>query len=256
MALPSISRWEGRVALVTGASRGIGAAIAKSLVQHKMIVIGCARNTEKIENLTRECTELGFWGKLIPFKCDLSKETEIDAMFTWIEACHGGADICINNAGMSSGEPIIGCTVEKTREMLDTNVVALMLCASKSIESMLRRKVDDGHVFNINSLLGHFVKPLPASHAYGATKFAVTAVTEGIRQELLAKKSRIRVTAISPALVDTGFSSRRNESGESPSPIGVPALAAQDVADTVIFALSAPETVQIHDIQLRATGAI
>jgi len=253
MALPSISRWEGRVALVTGASVGIGAAICKSLVQHKMIVIGCARNQGQIDDVAAECTKLGYKGKLHSYKCDLTQEAEIEAMFKWIEANHGGVDVCINNAGFSSGEGVLGCTVKKTRDMLDTNIVALMLCARKTVESMNGRKVDDGHIININSILGHKVIPMDASHVYGSTKWAVTALTEALRQELRAKKSRIRVTGICPGVVDTEFADRALGPGSRERMKAmIPAIEAQDVADTVVYALSAPPTVEVQEILVAA----
>lgn len=71
-------------------------------------------------------------------------------MFNWIDEVLGGVDICINNAGFSSGEPILGCTVEKMREMLNTNVVALIACDNFAVKSMQKRGVDDGHIFHIS----------------------------------------------------------------------------------------------------------
>jgi len=242
MALPTISRWEGRVALVTGGTAGIGAAICKSLVKHNLTVVACARHKDNIDDLIAECTKLGYKGKLDFVACDIKNEVEVEKMFAYIKTNYRGVDVVINDAGFNSGETIIESTAQQVREMLEVNVLGLVVVSSTAIKSMLERKVHDGHIFNINSILGHFVHNNPTDHAYSATKYAVTAITEGLRRELVIKGTQIRVTAISPAAVDT----HGNATG--------PALTAQDVADTVIYALSAPAGVQIHDILLRATG--
>nr|NP_001038910.1 uncharacterized protein LOC751735 [Danio rerio]AAI22399.1 Zgc:153724 [Danio rerio] len=116
-----MDRWIGRVALVTGASAGIGAAVAKSLVQRGMKVIGCARNVERIENLATECVDCGFTGSLFPYKCDLSVEEEISSMFAWIKAQHKGVDVCINNAGLALPEPILSGKTSGWRTMIDVS---------------------------------------------------------------------------------------------------------------------------------------
>jgi len=256
MALPTISRWEGRLALVTGAGSGIGAEISRALVQYNINVVGCGRNKAKIEELAREFTKAGHKGVLHPFQCDLTKESDIEAMFTWIASKFGGIDICINNAGFSSGHGIIGCPVENMKEMLDTNVVSLMSCDNRALKSMMERGIDDGHIFHINSILGHVVKPIDTVHAYAATKFAVTAITEALRQELSQRKSNIRVTAISPGLVDTPFQVRAlGKEGAEQFIQKLPHLVAKDVADALIYALSAPANVLIQDIKLQSVGA-
>ncbi|XP_048338733.1 dehydrogenase/reductase SDR family member 11-like [Sphaerodactylus townsendi] len=114
-----MERWQGRVALVTGASVGIGAAVARALVQQGMKVVGCARSVDKIEKLAAECQSAGFPGTLIPYKCDLSVEEEILSMFSAIKTLHQGVDICINNAGLALPEPLLSGKTEGWRTMLD-----------------------------------------------------------------------------------------------------------------------------------------
>jgi len=226
------------------------------LTQHGIHVIGCGRSVDNIQKLAAELASAGHKGVLHPIKCDLTIESDIVAMFDWIASKFGGVDICINNAGISFGEPVIGCNLDNMKQMLDLNVIAVMSCDNKAIASMQARGVDDGHIFHINSMLGHYVKPMDASHPYGATKYAVTQINEALRQELLGRGSKIRVTAISPSIVDTQFISHAyGDAIREKVAKQMPSLQAKDVADTLIFALSAPETVQIHDIQLRATGA-
>jgi len=260
MALPTISRWENKVALVTGASIGIGAEISKLLIGHSVNVVGCARNKSKLEELGKECEQIaktkGVEAKFHAYQCDLTKESEIDGMFQWIKTNLSGVDVCINNAGFSTGQSVLDSDWNKTREMYDLNVLALVKCAKLCISSIEDRGLTDGHVININSGLGHFVIPRSNTHSYTATKFAVTAITEGLRQELNQKKSRIRITSISPAMVDTDFHETAYgvEAGHKVRSV-LPSLKPKDVADAVVYALSAPPSVQVHDILFRATGA-
>ncbi|XP_045894931.1 dehydrogenase/reductase SDR family member 11a isoform X1 [Micropterus dolomieu] len=207
-----MERWKGRVALVTGASVGIGAAVARALVQQGMRVVGCARNVDKIEKLAAECQSAGYSGTLIPYKCDLSNEEEILSMFSAIKTLHKGVDVCINNAGLAHNEPLLSGKTEGWRNMIDVNVLALSICTREAYKSMKERNVDDGHIININSMGGHRVVPSADEHFYCATKYAVTALTEGIRQELREANTHIRATCISPGIVETEFAFRHHNS--------------------------------------------
>uniref|UniRef100_A0A4W5LYP2 Dehydrogenase/reductase SDR family member 11 n=1 Tax=Hucho hucho TaxID=62062 RepID=A0A4W5LYP2_9TELE len=189
-----MERWKGRVALVTGASVGIGAAVARALVQHGMKVVGCARNVDKIEKLAAECQSAGYSGTLIPYKCDLSCEEDILSMFSAIKTLHQGVDVCINNAGLAHNEPLLSGKTDSWRNMIDVNVLALSICTREAYQSMKERNVDDGHIININSMGGHRMVPSADEHFYCATKYAVTALTEGLRQELREAKTHIRAT--------------------------------------------------------------
>nr|XP_055052074.1 dehydrogenase/reductase SDR family member 11-like [Misgurnus anguillicaudatus] len=248
-----MDRWKGRVAVVTGASVGIGAAIAKSLVQHGMKVVGCARNVEQIEELASECVKSGFSGTLIPYKCDLSVEEEILSMFTWIKAQHHGVDVCINNAGLAFPEPLLNGKTSSWKTMLDVNVIGLSVCTREAYQSMKERNVDDGHIININSLCGHRVMPRADIHFYTATKYAVTALTEGLRQELQETKSHIRVTSISPGLVETMFTPRLYSHMPEIAVAAykyIKCLQADDIANAVVYVLSAPAHVRIGELQV------
>ncbi|XP_053941310.1 dehydrogenase/reductase SDR family member 11 isoform X2 [Cuculus canorus] len=191
-----MERWTGRVALVTGASVGIGAAVARALVQHGMKVVGCARSVDKIEKLAAECQSAGYPGTLIPYKCDLSNEEEILSMFSAIKTLHQGVDVCINNAGLARPEPLLSGKTEGWRTMIDVNVMAVSICTREAYQSMKERNIDDGHIININSMNGHSVVPQSVVHFYSATKYAVTALTEGLRQELREAKTHIRATDV------------------------------------------------------------
>ncbi|CAG7838082.1 unnamed protein product [Allacma fusca] len=201
MALPGIARFAGRVALVTGASAGMGAAIADSLVRNGLIVVGCARNPDPINEHAQKLASEGYVDKLLSYKCDIAKEDEIEKMFQWIEEKVGGVDVCINNAGIAVAEPLLGIAVAEPllesnpaniRAMLDINFIGLVMCTKLSVKSMRSRGVDDGHIININSLLGHQTRGV--RHCYAASKFAVRAITEGFRKEIYDAGLNIRVS--------------------------------------------------------------
>ncbi|XP_008295373.1 dehydrogenase/reductase SDR family member 11-like [Stegastes partitus] len=249
-----MERWRGRVALVTGASVGIGAAVARELVRHGMKVVGCARNVDKIKELAAECKKAGYTGVLVPIKCDLTKEEEILSMFAAIKAQHKGVDVCINNAGLGNSDHLLNGKTSGWRTMLDLNVLALSICTREAYQSMKERNVDDGHIIHINSVLGHFVPPYSDFHFYTATKYAVTALTEGLRQELREAKTHIRATCISPGMVDTEFGTQlySDDPSKAAAMFGQHQnLSGLDIAGAVVYTLGAPPHVQIGDIMIR-----
>ncbi|XP_013399400.1 dehydrogenase/reductase SDR family member 11 [Lingula anatina] len=252
-----MDRWKGRVALVTGASVGIGAAIVRKLVQHGMKVVGCARGVEKIQALADELKDKD--GTLLPIKCDLSNEEEILSMFKTIKQTWGGVDVCINNAGLALNAPLLSGATEQWKTMLDVNIMGLCICSREAFKSMRVRKVDDGHIILISSMSGHRVIPSAAIHFYSATKYAVTGILEGLRNEVRALKTNIRISAVSPGVVETEFAYRLHEGQEEKAKAiysKAPVLQGEDIADAVIYALSAPPHVQVHDILLRPTSQV
>ncbi|XP_029028329.1 dehydrogenase/reductase SDR family member 11-like [Betta splendens] len=249
-----MERWKGRVALVTGASVGIGAAVAKELVRCGMKVVGCARDLDKLQKLAAECQSAGYSGIFVPFKCDLSNVDEILSMFAAIKEQHNGVDVCINNAGLAHPEPLLSGKTSGWKNMLDVNVLALSICTREAYQSMKERNVDDGHIINLNSMCGHRIVPISNIHFYTATKYAVTALTEGLRQELREARTHIRATSISPGVVETEFSYRFNPTDPEKAAAtytSLKPLQAIDVAHAVTYVLSAPPHVQIGDIQMR-----
>ncbi|XP_023727650.1 farnesol dehydrogenase [Cryptotermes secundus] len=250
-----MERWAGRVAVVTGASSGIGAAIVQELVKKGLKVVGLARRIDRLQGSSSELQ--GLAGELHPIQCDITKEQDILAAFSWIKKHIGGVDVMINNAGVAHQSFLSDGETSEWRHMLDVNVLGLSICTREAIRSMKEREVADGHVLHINSISGH---GLPQSAAmlymYGASKHAVTALTEGLRRELVKSNSKIRVTSLSPGLVrteimDAGhmrtFTSRDVFSGN-------PCLDPQDIADAVLYVLGTPPHVQIHELTIIPTG--
>ncbi|RXG55775.1 Dehydrogenase/reductase SDR family member 11 [Armadillidium vulgare] len=248
-----MERWTGRVALVTGASVGIGAAICKSLVQAGLKVVGAARGVEKVEQLSKEIN--GSKGSLLAVKCDVTKDDDVYSLFDTIKKSFGGIDICINNAGMSFNSSLLDGTPEQWRHAMDVNVIALCLCTKLAVKSMRERNIDDGQIINISSMSGHRVTPSASTHFYAGTKFAVKALTEGYRQELRTAKSHIRVSMISPGIVETEFVGRMQNDFEKAKEhySALESLQAEDIANTVLHIISAPPRVEINDVLIRPT---
>lgn len=257
-----MERWAGRVAVVTGASAGIGAAIAVALVNHGMKVVGIARRVEKVEKLKNELK--GEPRILYPLKADVSKEDDVFSAFQWIKKNLGGVDVLVNNAGIAGNSTLHDGPVSKWREVLDLNVLGLSLCTKEALQSMKERGVDDGHIIHISSINGHGVPQHSLEFGlmmYTATKNGVNVLTEGLRRELVDRKSKIRVTAISPGMVYTDImvaSGHKLAPGETVDDIykNIPHLKAKDIADSVTYVLGTPPHVQIHEILIKPVGEV
>lgn len=237
-------RWVGRVALVTGASSGIGRAVALRLAAEGMRVAATARRAERLDAL---CAEPGQW---LALPADLRSESDVLTVFEKIRKAWGGVSVLVNNAGLGHSSPLMDGDTEAWREMLEVNVLSLCVCTREGVRDM-RANGDDGHVIHVSSMAAHRVPP--GSGVYSATKYAVRALTEGLRQELRAAGSGIRVSAISPGFVETEFAAlyHRSEEAARETYGRFPVLQPQDVAESVWHVLSAPPHVQIHDVLMR-----
>ncbi len=246
------SELEGKVALVTGASSGIGAAVAKMLARRGAKVAICARRQARLDALEAEIEAETAGATVWTHTIDLREPVAIIAMFEAMAAQLGPADVLINNAGLGRPAPLSerGDAYAGWAEMLDVNVMALSVCTAEAIAQMRPRNAP-GHIVHVSSLAGHRIPK--EGGFYGATKHAVRALTEGLRRELHEQGSPIRVSAISPGNVRTEFgavyfgdSARADEMYADMQP-----LTAEDIATAVEFVLTAPEHVQVHDVLLR-----
>ena len=236
-----------RVALVTGASSGIGRATALELAHAGMRVALVARRRERLEELA---AEVG--GRMLPIVADVRDESAIKDAFARVRETWGGVDVLVNNAGLGHDAPLCSGQTEHWREMLEVNVLALSVCTREAVTDMERRGAA-GHIVHISSMASHRVPP--GSGMYSATKFAVRALTEGLRAELRAAGSPIRVTAISPGFVETEFAEHYHKSAAVAAETygRYQVLTADDVARAVVYAVSQPPHVQIHDLLMRPT---
>ncbi len=217
--------------LITGASSGIGAATARAAVEAGWRVVLAARSEDKLESLA---TELGGAETAVAIRCDVTSwQDQQTAAATALER-FGRLDASLANAGFGARRGFLEESVEHWKAMIDTNVYGCAL----SIRAALRhfREQDRGHMLLTSSVAGR--RALPGS-LYAATKWAVTAMGEGLRAEVA--DSPIRVTLIEPGTVDTGFFENR--------PSG--ALEPGDVARAVVYALSQPPHVDVNEVLLR-----
>lgn len=242
-----MDRWAGRVALVTGASSGIGRAIASRLAEHGLIVVACARRLELLEEL--KSAHAGEKGRIIPIKCDLRKEEVILSMFDRIKREVGGVDICVNNAGSGRFTSILEESTEHWREVLELNILGTCICTREAVKSMRERGVNDGFIVNIGSIVGQTYSCDSGLEFYASTKQAIASITNGLRSEIRAANSRIRIMEIGPGAVDTEiltYSLGKTLSREFFS--NFEALTAEDIADSVVYGLSAPPRANVSTI--------
>ncbi|XP_072173841.1 dehydrogenase/reductase SDR family member 11-like [Diadema setosum] len=255
-----MNRWIGRVALVTGASAGIGAAITKDLARQGMQVVASARSLDKLVTLRKEVESESWKGSVAPKQCDLSNSAEVEGMFSWIKEKFGGVDVCVNNAGYISPD----CTLldgqpSEWRKMLEVNILALTACSNLSIKHMMSRSVDDGHIINIGSLLCHRVVGgrYAKMRFQAAIKHMTAALTEGLRQELRERNSNIRVSLVSPSGVDTSIRSLLCEDltneGQNNSE-RTQLINVQEVADVVVSVLRQKPHLEVHEVFFRPTS--
>ena len=209
----TMERFVNRVALVTGAASGIGASICSALVKHGMKVVGLDID---VDALTKHAQTINAdssnQGQMFQYRCDLTKESDIVSTFQKVKEEVGGVDVCVCSAGVGHKAPILDGKPDDFRHMWDVNVMGYVLCCQEAYKHMKERGVDDGHFILINSGAGHRIRAGTEAythfHFYCTTKHAVSAVAKGMHYELFMKKSNIRVTQISPGIVQTNFTHR------------------------------------------------
>ncbi|KAK9816310.1 hypothetical protein WJX74_009060 [Apatococcus lobatus] len=252
-------RWKGKVALVTGASSGIGRAICVELAQAGMRVVAIARRRDRLEDLQQELvgTHSMPIAHFLPVVCDITKEAEVVALpriisKRWPEA---GIDVLVNNAGLGrNNASLFEGSTQSWVEMVSTNVLGVCMCTREAVQDMKRRG-KWGQVINISSMSGHRIVTAGGSGFYSATKQALRTLTETLRQEARALGVPLRVSSVSPGVVDTEFfnTARFGQAGESLAD-KMEALAPQDVAHAVVWALEAPPRMDVNDILVRPTA--
>ncbi|KAJ3651659.1 hypothetical protein Zmor_017684 [Zophobas morio] len=249
----TLDRWVGNVAVVTGASSGIGEAIAELLVGKGLIVVGLARRSELVEEKAKQLS--GKAGKLHAVKTDITKEEDIVNAFKWIEKNLGHVHILINNAGISKENLLRDGDAAAWKQTFDVNVMGLCIATREAVKIMSANNIK-GHIIHINSVVGHKVIPFPGINVYTASKYAVTALTETLRHELNAIDSKIKTTSISPGLVTSEMTTLNPKLGEDRKKLmaTMPILKAEDIAEAVEYVLSTSENVQINELTITPVG--
>jgi len=244
-----MERWRGKVALVTGASSGIGAAIARDLAAAGLKVALVARTADRLAQTASVISKAG--GTCQPFPTDLRKPESIHELFAAVRKRWGGVDVLINNAGLGYNAALSQGREEDWREMLDTNVMAVAICCQEALKDMEGKA--DAAIINMSSLAGHRVVANRGSDFYSATKFAVRAMTDALRFELAARKSPVKIGMISPGQVATDFQGRARR-GQDRANLPYEQLKPEDISSVALYMLGTPRNVQIHDVLIRPVG--
>jgi NADP-dependent 3-hydroxy acid dehydrogenase YdfG len=244
-----MKRLDGRVALVTGASSGIGEATAMALAEAGARVAIAARRRDRLEALAGRLAGLG--AEPLVLEADLIDEHVAQRIVHDAEARFGRLDILVNNAGVMYLEPVAEADLGRWRRMLELNVLSLIASTQAALAGMRERR--DGHIVNIASTAGRIANPNAAG--YSATKFGVVAFSEALRREVHA--DNIRASVIEPGVVQTEL---RDHIGHAATQASLNAwagsmrqLQAEDVADAIVFCVSRPPHVNINEILMRPT---
>ena len=249
----SMEQWQGRVALITGASSGIGYQTAKQLYEAGMKVAVCARRLERLQQLGEELNAGP--EAFLPVRTDVGSPEEVHELFSTIRKKWGGVDVLINNAGLSHAAPILEGDYKKWKKMVDVNVLGLCSCVYEAAADMRKRDAG-GYIILISSLFAHRHKPGTIGYGiYIATKWAVRALTESLRQELYSSAPGVRISSISPGNTETEFAAHHlgDEKAAREFYSRIRNLQPGDIADAIVYLLSTPPHVQIHDIVVRPT---
>ncbi|THF87399.1 SDR family NAD(P)-dependent oxidoreductase [Deinococcus sp. KSM4-11] len=237
----------GKVALVTGASSGIGEATARALDAEGAAVVLVARRRERLDALAEELRRDG--GQASVIVADLSDPAQARAAVTQAVTTHGRLDILVNNAGLMLLGPVADADPTDWQRMMDLNVLALMHCTQAAVQAMTPQGT--GHIVNISSVSGRGAGPTSAG--YSATKWAVGGFSEGLRQEV--RLLGLRVTVIEPGVVATELTDHITHTATKDAYEGrikqMTPLEPEDIAAAVVYATTQPPRVNVNEILIR-----
>ncbi|HDW7706924.1 TPA: SDR family oxidoreductase [Staphylococcus aureus] len=223
-----------KIAVVTGAGSGIGEAIATLLHEEGAKVVLAGRNKDKLQNVANQLAQDSV--KVVP--TDVTNKEEVDELMKIAQQTFGGLDIVINSAGQMLSSKITDYQVDEWDSMIDVNIKGTLYTAQAALPTMLEQL--SGHLINIASISGFEVTK--SSTIYSATKAAVHTITQGLEKELA--KTGVKVTSISPGMVDTAITAAYNPSDRKK-------LDPQDIAEAVLYALTQPKHVNVNEITVR-----
>ena len=242
-------RLDNRIALVTGASSGIGEATAIALAKAGAKVAIAARRKDRLDELAEKLAKLGADPLVLP--ADLLDEHEAQRIVSDTEAHYGRLDILVNNAGVMYLEPVADADLGRWRRMLELNVLSLIASTQAALRGMRARR--EGDIVNIASTAGRVANPNGA--AYSATKFGVVAFSEALRREVY--RDHVRVSVVEPGVVATEL---RDHIGDAAVKDALNAwadsmrqLQAVDVAEAILFCVTRPAHVSINEVLMRPT---
>jgi len=239
----------GRIVFITGATSGIGEATARLLAHHKFNLILCGRRKDRLEKLQAELSPLT---EATTLSFDVRNQPDVKKAIDSLPEKWRAIDVLINNAGNAHGlDPIQTGSLEDWDAMIDINVKGLLYVSREIIPGMTERK--SGHIINLGSIAGKEV--YPNGNVYCASKFAVDAVTKGMRLDL--NPFGIKVTSINPGLVETEFSLVRFKGNADKSATvykGIEPLKGEDIADIIRYTLTCAPHVVLADITVFPTA--
>lgn len=249
MINPQKRTQKNHIAMITGASSGIGLAIAHTLAQQGYNLALCARRQDRLTQAQSDLSQYGV--EVLTQTVDLRDETAILNFFAAVKAKWGQLDVLINNAGLGHKESLTSGSTEAWREMLEVNVLALCICTREAVSLM--EPAQSGHIVHIGSMSGHRVPAITGM--YSATKFAVRSLAETLRRELRSQNSPVRISSISPGIVETEFAKKYHQSAEKAQETysQFEVLQADDIANAVAYVLSQPKHVEVNDVLIRPT---
>ena len=240
-----------KTALITGATSGIGKAIALRLAREQYALILTGRRNERLEELKKEI-EHAYETKVHTLCFDVKVYAQVENALNTLPCEFQSIDILVNNAGLAAGlDPVHAGTLSDWEQMIDTNIKGLLYVTRIVSPGMVARQ--SGHIVNIGSISGRTV--YPNGVVYCATKHAVKALSEGMRMDFLTYG--IRVTEVCPGAVDTEFSLVRFKGDQQQAENvyqGFTPLVAEDIAETVYFAVSQPPHINIQDVLIMPTA--
>jgi NADP+-dependent farnesol dehydrogenase len=252
----NMEKWEGKVAVVTGASAGIGAAIVQDLAKAGIHVVGLARRSERVEELANNLGETP--GKIYAHKCDVSDLESVREAFKWIEQKFGCIAILINNAAILYSGSILDerdDAAEQLNAVISTNFTGAVNCSREAIR-LIKKSNDYGLVVNVNSVAGNYVPFGMGVNVYSSTKHALRAFSETLRQELIVSGNKlIRVSNLSPGAVRTemvlaaGMTTDIDQVYQR-----IAHLSPENVSQTVMFLLQTPYNVNISQLTIQPVG--
>lgn len=238
-----------KVAIITGASSGIGFATALALSKAGAKVAIGARRTGMLSELEKKIKENG--GEVYSQKLDVTKKNECNSFVDNVLKKWGTVDILVNNAGLMPLSFFKNLKIDEWDQMIDVNIKGVLYCTGAVVTHMLENK--SGHIINISSVAGRIV--FPAGSVYCATKHAITAFSEGLRQELSVRKN-IRVTCIEPGVVATELTNTITDEslqGFVENAKKMESLQAEDIANAIVYAVESPNHVNVNEILIRPT---
>jgi NADP-dependent 3-hydroxy acid dehydrogenase YdfG len=244
-----VAKLDGKVAVVTGASSGIGEATAEALAKEGATVVVAARRQDRLAGLVERIE--GDGRRVLAAVCDVTDESQAHALIRKAREEFGSVDILVNNAGVMLLSTVGKGLSDEWRQMFDVNVLGLLYATDAAIDVM--KQQGSGHLVNISSVAGRKVTR-DSSGVYAGSKHAVGAISEGLRQELL--EDNIRVTVVEPGAVETELTDHITDEDAREGLSGLLSLEilqSEDVANAIVYAVTQPERVSVNEILLRPT---